>query len=121
MRQVKDHTDWMRGVLVAERERMGWSLEQTARAVAHKLGRDKLTKQSLDAWERGTVDPKVRQFAAWAEALGFTLEVDLVRSGEDRAVVILPSALAATARALAELSPEDAASVSGIINRLSAR
>lgn len=118
MAQDKDHADWMRGLLIAEREARGWSLEQTARAIARELGRPNLSKQSFTEWEAGNTQPRVDQFAAWAAALGLRLEVDLVRPGRDHVAVRLPPQIAPIARDLTMLASEDLDRVFDLVRRL---
>lgn len=118
MAQDRDHEDWMRGLLIAEREARRWTLEQTARAIARELEIPSLKKQSFTAWESGDTKPRVDQFAAWAAALGLRLEVDLVRPGRDQVTVRLPPAIAPIARDLAMLAPDDLERVYDLVRRL---
>lgn len=101
-----DHALWLRGLLRAERERRGWSLSQCARAVAREMGKANLTKQSFTRWESFESQPRIDQFAAWARALGFRLEVDLVPADAPGVLVRVPADVAAAARELAVLPVE---------------
>lgn len=114
---VGERAEWLRGLLIAEREARGWSLEQTARAIGREAGGG-LSKQSLHAWESGAVNPKIDQFAAWAQALGLRLEIDLCRPGVDSVPVRLPARVAGIARDLSDLSNDDLRVVSELIGRL---
>lgn len=118
-----EHAKWLRGVLVAERDRRGWSLSRTAREIARELraaGADKpgLTKQSLEKWEDFTVQPKIDRFAAWARALGLRLEVDLVQRDEPTVVARLPADVADLAREIALLDDGDRAYLVETVARL---
>lgn len=119
MGQGTNHALWLRSALMAERERRDWSLEQTARAIGKETGQG-LSKQSLDAWEKFRVQPKIDQFAAWARVLGFRLEVDLVRPEQDTAVVRVPASLAPLVWELAALPEEDRERVSDLVRRFKA-
>lgn len=112
-----EHAKWIRAKLSAERARRGWSLEQTARAIARETG-GTLTKQSFAHWETFETQPKIDQLAAWARVLGMRLEVDLVWPDEEAVSVRLPIAVAPIARDLAALRPEDLRLVSDTIARL---
>jgi transcriptional regulator with XRE-family HTH domain len=114
-----DHALWLRGVLIAERERRGWSLSDTARAIAREMGAGgHLSKQSLDAWEKFRAQPRIDQFSAWARALGLRLEVDLVPREEGAVSVRLPKDVADIARQIVLLAPEDRSHVVAMIDRL---
>ena len=113
-----DHALWLRGVLKAERIRRGWSLQETADAVAKEMGRRSLSKQALQDWEEFETQPKIDAFAAWARALGLRLEVDLVTPGDGWVSVRVPEDLATTSRQLAALPPADRQVVMDMIARL---
>lgn len=113
-----DHEGWMRRILKAERVRRGWSLARTAELVARELGRDRLTKQSLQDWEEGVTQPRVDAFAAWARALGMQLEVDLVVPHADEVPIRVPRPLAPSVLLFLSLEDEDRQAVILIIQRL---
>ena len=112
-----EHAKWLRAKLAAERQRKGWSLEQTARAVSRETG-EGLSKQSFHAWEQFRVQPKIDQLAAWARVLGMRLEVDLVWPDEDIVSVRMPAKIAPLARDLSTLSESDLRLVADTIARL---
>lgn len=120
MGQGTEHALWLRGVLIAERERRGWSLEQTARAIGRELGEGgSLTKQSLHAWEGFKVQPRIDQMAAWARALGLRLEVDLVDPRTETVPVQVPVSLASHVREIVALPADDLRMIVDLLARLS--
>lgn len=112
-----EHAQWLRGLLIAERNAKKWSLEQTARAIGRETG-EGLSKQSLDAWEKFRAQPKIDQFASWASVLGLRLDVQLLREGEEVVMVRLPSEVAPLARDLSALPREDRELISSLVRRL---
>jgi len=122
------HAKWLRGVLVAERDRRGWSLSQAARAIARELqavpsdtpGRrgKGLTKQSLQAWEEFRVQPKIDQFAAWARAMGLRLEVDLAPRDESTVIARVPQDVADIALELTLVPAEERARIVGLAREI---
>lgn len=113
-----DHARHLRGLLIAERDRKGWSLEQVARAVARELDVEHVPKQTIHGWESFRTHPRIDQFAAWARALGMRLEADLVRESDEEVVIRLPRALASPVRDLTLLSNEDRAAIVHLVDRL---
>lgn len=116
-----DHALWLCRVLKAEREKRKWSLQTTADAIAREAGRESLSKQSLTKWEDAETQPKMDDFAAWARALGFKLEVDLVIPEEQAVSVRVPEEVAHACRQLATLDPVDRQLVVAVISRLQRR
>lgn len=112
------HENLLRAVLIAERKRRGWSYEQLARAVAPKLGLERLSRQGVHAWEQPTTHPTLEQYAAWAAALGMALEVDVVPP-DGLVAVRVPRSAADTARLFAALPTADQMYVGEMIRRLS--
>ncbi len=113
-----NHVDWLKAALMAERKRRELTFEQVARGVGRALGGKAVPKQYVHGWESLGKTPEMDKLAAWAEALGFTLELELLRQGEERAVVYVPRDLAKTCRQLAILATADRALIVPLIERL---
>lgn len=117
MADVTEHAVWLRSLLIAERDRKGWSFEQAARAIRRVTGTG-FARQSLEAWEKGRAQPKIDQFAAWATALGLHLDVQLLREGEEAVMVRLPADVVPDSRELSALPTEDRQLIMSLVRRL---
>lgn len=101
------HSRWLRERLAQARQDQGrTALEVDADVTARLDEAREPTSQRIYSWEKFGAHPRIDQYAAWARALGFRLDCQLVPVESSARSVILTSDEAAAAAQLLDAAPE---------------